>query len=301
MTPASSSHRPPLWRLVWEKVREDHIPLRAAALSFQTLTSFVPLLVILLAVLSGPAFQDQRERVLDKIVEVLVPANSSTSEPAADAAPPADEPKPEAKSESKTEAKAETKKVHREIQERFKEKIRGTVGRLTENVAKVSMFSFLVLLVIATLLFQTVENTFNAIWKVNGGRSIFIKIAITTALIFWAPVIMLISIWLTELFKDLPILGVYVLPMLLTSLAFTAFYMIMPHVKVRLTAALLGGFMGAVMWELSKVGFLIYISYAVGMSKVYGSLGIIPMLFGWVYLSWVVGLEGDRRGRNRRR
>lgn len=273
-----SSNRPPLWRLVWEKVREDYIPLRAAALSFQTLTSFVPMLVIVLAVLSSPAFLEHRERVLDKVVEVLVPENQQHAAPQ-DPATPAATP-------------GETRQAHREVQERFKDKVRVTIGKLTENVGKVSVFSFLVLMVVAVLLFQTVEQTFNAIWKVNAGRSIFIKIAITTALVFWGPMVLMVSLWLTELFKDLPVLGLYVLPMLLTTLAFTGFYMIMPHVKVRFTAALCGGFMCAVLWELSKVGFLIYVSYAVGMSKVYGSLAIIPMLFGWVYLSWLVVLAG---------
>ncbi|MCW8130206.1 MAG: YihY family inner membrane protein [Planctomycetota bacterium] len=289
-----SNNRPPLWRLVWEKVREDYIPLRAAALSFQTLTSFVPMLVIVLAVLSSPAFLPQRERVLDKIVELLVPEShhgAAVEEPA-EPAEPLPKPPEEAKSGEGAPANGEVRQARKEVQERFKEKIRSTVGKLTENIGKVSLFSFLILMFVAVMLFQTVEQTFNAIWKVNAGRSIFIKIAITTALVFWGPVVLLVSIWLTELFKDYPVLGLYVLPMLLTSLAFTAFYMIMPHVKVRLPAALCGGFVCAVLWELSKVGFIVYVTYAVGMSKVYGSLAIIPILFGWVYLSWIVVLAG---------
>lgn len=297
-----TNNRPPLWRLVWEKVREDYIPLRAAALSFQTLTSFVPMMVIVLAVLSSPAFLPQRERVLDKIVELLVPeSHHDDSATAAHAEPAPAEPAAKTTDEAKSGAQAEpgaasptgeVRQARKEVQERFKEKIRSTIGKLTENIGKVSLFSFLILMFVAVMLFQTVEQTFNAIWKVNAGRSIFIKVAITTALVFWGPVVLLISIWLTELFKDYPVLGLYVLPLLLTSLAFTAFYMIMPHVKVRLPAALCGGFVCAVLWELSKVGFIIYVTYAVGMSKVYGSLAIIPILFGWVYLSWIVVLAG---------
>ena len=276
--------RPPLWRLVWAEVRQDHIPLRAAALSFQTLASMVPLIVIVLAVFSGPAFLSQREQVLDKLVEVLVPEKRALEDSATEGSAPASH-------------NGSAREARRDVQERFKERVRGTVGALTENLGKVSALSFVALLIVACMVFRTVEDTFNAIWKVDVGRPIFIKIAITTGLIFWGPVVMILSVSATETLKHwLPFVGTYVLPTLLTTLAFTAFYMIMPHAKVRLSAALASGFVGAVLWELTKVGFLIYVGLAVGMSKVYGPLAIIPVVFLWVYLSWMVVLAGAELG-----
>jgi len=266
------------------KVRQDHVPLRASALSFQTLASMVPLIVIVLAVFSGPIFLSQREQMLDKLVEVLVPEKRAWAEVADEGEAPAGH-------------NSSVNDVRRDVQERLKERVRGTVGALTENLGKVSALSFVALLIVASMVFRTVEDTFNAIWKVDVGRPIFIKMAITTGLLFWGPLMLILSIGITETLKArIPFVGTYVLPTLLTALALTAFYMLMPYAKVRLSAALVCGLVSAVLWELTKSGFLMYVDFAVSMSMVYGPLAIIPIVFLWVYLSWLVVLVGAELG-----
>ena len=276
MTAAETAKRPPLWRLVWEEVRQDRIPLRASALAFQTLASWLPLLAIVLAILSGPAFESQREEVLDRLATALIPAASSD-----DGMPgwfartlsPAQEQNPQA---------------------RFKERFRARLLHLSGNLAQISALSFLTLLLIAGLLYRTAEEAFNEIWKVRAGRSLFMKLAIITVFIFWGPVLIFVSISLTKSLSGAVAAAGYILPVLLTSAAFTAFYMIMPNAKVQFKAALIGGVFGAVLWELGKAGFLLYVAYAVGISKMYGSLGLVPMIFAWVYLSWIMILAGGK-------
>jgi len=266
--------RPPLWRLVLQEVREDLIPLRASALAFQTLASWLPLLAITLAVLSGPAFENQRERILDRLATALVP-------------PVTDAPfVPEEGSEADAATPSQAG-----MQAQLKQKFRDTIRLMATNLGTVSTLSFFVLLLIAGMLYRTAEETFNAIWRVRSGRSIFMKIAIVTVFVFWGPVFFFLSMSLTEGVAA-SILGRWVLPTLLTAVGFTAFYMIMPNARVRIGAALAGGLFGAVVWELGKQAFLIYVSYAVGLSKVYGSLGLVPIVFLWVYLSWMVILAG---------
>ncbi|MCK6470269.1 MAG: YihY family inner membrane protein [Planctomycetes bacterium] len=268
--------RPPLWRLVWEHVRQDRIPLRASALSFQTLVSLVPVLAIVLAVLSGPTFQSQREHVVAKFTALLTPGGDAKG---GTAAPSGDE-------------DAENSEAGERVRDKMQALVHETVAGMDRNLGKISVFSFAILLVIAYMLFRTVEETFNAIWKVRTGRSIFTRLAITSAFLLWGPVMVLLSIALTEYVSSWPVLGGYVVPVVLTAVAFTGFYMIMPHVQVRITSALAGGIVGALLWELSKIGFLVYVSHAVTISKLYGSLGIVPVLFGWIYLSWMVVLAG---------
>jgi len=57
-------------------------------------------------------------------------------------------------------------------------------------------------------------------------------------------------------------------------------------------SALAGGTAAAACWELAKVLFLVYVTRVVGNYKLYGSLGLVPMLFLWVYVNWVVILSG---------
>lgn len=275
--PRTDEARPPLWRLVWEHVRQDRIPLRASALSFQTLVSLVPVLAIVLAVLSGPTFQAHRDRVVEKFTALLAPGESSV---------------PGANGETDEGDEEDEGSAHRRVKQNLHLLVQQTVAGMDRNLGKISVFSFAILLVIAYMLFRTVEETFNAIWKVRTGRSIFTRLAITSAFLLWGPVMVLLSIALTEYVSSWPVLGGYVVPVLLTAVAFTGFYMIMPHVQVRFGSALAGGIVGALLWELSKIGFLVYVSHAVTISKLYGSLGIVPVLFGWIYLSWMVVLAG---------
>lgn len=279
--PRTDEARPPLWRLVWEHVRQDRIPLRASALSFQTLVSMVPVLAIVLAVLSGPTFQSQREHVVERFTALLTPGGETKAENDLTSAEPAAE---------GDEGGADDARLR--VKEKVRTLVHETVAGMDRNLGKISVFSFAILLVIAYMLFRTVEETFNAIWKVRTGRSIFTRLAITSAFLLWGPVMVLLSIALTEYVSSWPVLGGIVVPVLLTAVAFTGFYMIMPHVQVRFHAALAGGIVGALLWELSKIGFLVYVSHAVTISKLYGSLGIVPVLFGWIYLSWMVVLAG---------
>ena len=268
--------RPPLWRLVFDNVRQDRIPLRASALSFQTLTSLLPMLAIALALLSMPAFLEQREQLLDRLVSLLVPEDF-------EAAVASSQPQFEG-SQDPTQEQARWSHIRARFH-RVSERMAG-------NLSSISIFSFCALVVIAGLLYHTVDETFNAIWKVSAGRPFFMKVAITSAFIFWGPLVLVLSVSLTGRLGDWPILSGYVIPVLLSAMAFTAFYMTMPHARVRLDAALLGGCVGALLWELSKVGFLYYVVHVAGLSKLYGSLGLVPVLFGWVYLSWLVVLAG---------
>jgi membrane protein len=254
-----------LLRVVTAKVGRDDVLLRAAALSYSTLASLVPIFAIILAVLSGPAFQPHRDKVLDQLASHFVPDVAAGGQMKVDPDSP---------------------------QEKFKQTFRETIRPLAEKMGAVSVFGFLILVAAVVLLFRAAENAFNAIWRVSNVRPFFIRVAIATSMIFWGPVMLAASVSVGQMLSAFPVVGTYVIPSVFTTLVFAAFYMVMPHARVRFTCALAGGVGAALGWEIAKVLFLFYVTHVVSYDKFYGSLGLIPMLFLWVYVNWVLILYG---------
>jgi uncharacterized BrkB/YihY/UPF0761 family membrane protein/DNA-binding IscR family transcriptional regulator len=83
-----------------------------------------------------------------------------------------------------------------------------------------------------------------------------------------------------------------VLPFLVLSLAFTVFYQLMPNTQVQWRAALAGGVVGGTLWLINNKLSVLYVSKAITYSKIYGSLGIIPLLLIGMYFSWLILLFG---------
>lgn len=83
-----------------------------------------------------------------------------------------------------------------------------------------------------------------------------------------------------------------VLPYLAMWAAFTFLYIFMPNIKVNLRAALVGGIFGGTLWQLSQWA---YVTFQVGVSKynaIYGTMAALPILMVWIYLSWTIVLLG---------
>jgi|GEM_PF-813533 len=254
-----------LFQVVTDKIRNDDMPLRASALAYSTLASLVPIFAIILAILSLSAFKETREDVLNTLAARFVPVQKETWIIA-------DEPN--------------------SAQDQFKNEFQAQIGPLAERAQAVSTFGFIILIVTVCMVYQAAESSFNVIWRVNSERPFFLRIAIATSMLFWGPVMLAASISISQHLDFLPFVGNYVIPALLTATVFTAFFMMMPHARVRFPCALAGGFAAALLWELAKMLFLIYVTRVVSYSRVYGSLGLIPMLFLWVYINWLIILAG---------
>lgn len=97
---------------------------------------------------------------------------------------------------------------------------------------------------------------------------------------------------------DLNVVGLVVnpivqlLPALITSLLFTFLYIYIPNTKVKLSAALLAGVLTGIAFQVFQ---WLYISGQIWISQynaIYGSFAALPLLLLWLQLSWFILLFG---------
>lgn len=159
------------------------------------------------------------------------------------------------------------------------------------NVNNLGAWGFLATLSIAFVLFSTLEQTFNRVWRVTRRRSLLVKFTMFYTLATLGPALMLYSL------AQPLVAGVtrhLALPVLTTGAGLVLLNRFMPHTAVRWGPALAGGVVSAVLIEVSKVGFGYYATrFALSTYEgLYGSLAVFPILIVWSYLSWMVILLG---------
>jgi membrane protein len=159
------------------------------------------------------------------------------------------------------------------------------------SIRKLGIWGFLVTLVIAFALFQTLERTFNQIWRVQRKRSVLVKFTMFYTLATLGPLVMLYSLAQPLL----PGVGLALgTPFITTAAGCVLLNRFLPYTDVRWRGALVGGLVTAVLFEVGKFGFGLYATrFALNTYEgLYGSLAVLPILIVWSFLSWMVILLG---------
>jgi len=175
------------------------------------------------------------------------------------------------------------------------------LDRFTQNahLASASVVGGVLLLWSAVSLFSNVESAVNDLWDIRRGRRL-----VQQATIYWmgltlGPLLLAGSAVLNEVAQAfLSGLGTRALASVaagvLTCVFFTLIYLIVPNTRVKLHAALVGGFTAGIAWEVAKFLFALFVGKSVRYHAIYGSVAAIPIFLTWLYLSWTILLFGAR-------
>jgi len=82
------------------------------------------------------------------------------------------------------------------------------------------------------------------------------------------------------------------LPFSLSIIAFSLLYIAVPNRKVPLKAGLLGALVASILFEIAKFGFAVYLLYFPTYKFLYGAFAAIPIFLLWVYICWYITLIG---------
>ena len=154
-----------------------------------------------------------------------------------------------------------------------------------------------------------IEYSFNDIWGVKDRRTLGRMFSDYMSLMLVCPVILILSggttvfitIQVNLIMEKFSILGSFspliifllkLLPYTLIGGLFTFLYIFMPNTRVKFSAALFGGIIAGVIFQIVQ---WIYITFQIGVvqyNAIYGSFAALPLFLAWLQLSWLIVLYG---------
>ncbi len=84
----------------------------------------------------------------------------------------------------------------------------------------------------------------------------------------------------------------YFLPYLMVWTVFYILYQYSANTRITLSAAMISSFITSLIWYLSKSAFIFYVVHNKTYASVYGSISTILFFFLWIYISWAIFLHG---------
>jgi len=294
--------------------------VRASALSYTTLLALIPLLAVAISVTSSLLKTEGEEKIyqtIDKLVSIVMPpATLNTNNLAIVSNPgpglpagltPANSETVETNLTAGSAGEANTlagfadarvvgaqKEAARRIHEFVQNTRRGTLG--TTGV--------ILLIFVAISLLSRIEETFNDIWGVTRGRNWLRQVELYCTTIMLGPLLLVTAVGLMgggrfqsvkHFIEQTPLIGDLVfqfLPFAFLWLVFALVYLLVPNTKVRFSAAMAGGMVGGSLWHLNNLFGSLYVSRVVANSRIYGSLGLVPVFMIGLYFSWAILLFG---------
>ena len=270
--------------LAYGKFEEKRCFMRAAALSFNSLLALIPILALTGALTSWiikDTSTQSVEKFVSKIIVVVMPADSSNKDIDA-----------------------------------IKESLSGQITKFIKNlneqiqIDNVGLISFLLFAYLGLRVVVQMEDTFNELWNVPNPRALYMQILKFSPAIIFFPCCIMIAFTITGsenfeilkngldgfLFSWIGKILLILIPFLFTSAGLTILFKFVPYTNVSWIAAIWGGIIGGILWQLNHLASTLYISQVVinkdFYGKIYGSLGLLPVFMLSVYFSWLIILYG---------
>jgi membrane protein len=250
---------PFVWR-VYRRVRDADIDRVAGSLSFTTLLGLVPLFTVAFSYVARfPGFENWLDALEPLLLKFLLPGSSGT--------------------------------------------VRRYLSEFTARSADLQGIGIAFVIYTAVMLVAQVEREINAVSGITTKRS-YTRRAIVYTLGFVAvPALIGAAVYVTKWGFEQSLEVVHIdseaRPLLaqlvgvaIGTAILTLIYALVPVRRVPWRAALAGGMLAALAFDIAKSGFAFYIKNVPTYQIVYGAIAALPLFLVWVYLSWMIVLVG---------
>ncbi len=248
-------------RVVFRRFVADSCPRTAASLSYTTILSLAPLLVIAFALIGAfPAFSGMEEQLRNLIFDTFVPTAGSAID-------------------------------------QYFTGFAKNAGKLTTIGIVALVLTVILLLLNIQDAFDSIWKSaqknsmlFNMLkyWAFVTLGPLLMGTSLSISSIIYAQAITL-NLPGFEFIQKLYSVG---LNGLIETVAFFLLYAFMPNTTVLWRHAMLGAIVTSVLFKLLKASFVLYITRFPTYEAIYGTLATVPIFLFWVYLCWMAALLG---------
>ncbi len=243
----------------------ERVQLHAEALTYATLLSVVPFLAVVLAIFKGFG---TTAGLADKATELILANVSGSPEQLA------------------------TLVLY----------VKEFVGKV--DAGQIGVVSVLILIWSVLTLLSHIETSINAVFGITTQRPFVRRMLTYWAVLTFGPLLLAASFGLTAGLQSSRFasavgglgglwgLLVAAAPIVVTWVAFTVMYLVVPNTRVRFWPAVGAAILAGSVWNLGKFGYAWYAKNAVTQQVIYGSLAVIPLFVLWLYASWLLVLFG---------
>tara|TARA_B100000809_G_scaffold117604_1_gene115957 strand:+ start:1373 stop:2692 length:1320 start_codon:yes stop_codon:yes gene_type:complete len=252
--------------LAFKGFNRDKCQLRAAALTFYSILSLIPILAMVFGIAKGFGF----EQKLELLLQEKIASRDMVAQEGVDW-----------------------------IISKAKLLLESTRGSLIAGVGLV------VLMWAATRVLRHIEAALNDIWEIKNSRPWIRNFTDLLSIMVVAPILFILAqsttVFITAIIQDLSkgmkLLGhlfllIKLIPFGLIWLLFTMIYVVVPNTKVNFKSALVAGVIVGTIFQLSQ---WIFFKSQMGISKynaIYGSFAFLPLLLIWIQTAWLILLLG---------
>ncbi len=254
-----------IYFLAFKGFFEDRATVKAAALTYFTMLSIVPVFAIFFAISRNFGFED---RVQSIVARLVVSINMQGQE------------------------------------NMIMDKLTNLIDSLLLNVKSgvVASIGGVILFWSVIQVLNNIESSFNDIWQIRKARSPIRKFSDYLAIMILSPfaiglsgsfmVRMKSAADQFEYLKPLVVSLIKIVPFVSMWLLFTLVYIVMPNTKVKFKYALIAGIFAGTVAVFFQ---MLYQNLQIGvwrMNTLYGGIAIIPLFLLWLQITWLIVLMG---------
>ena len=243
-------------RFILSTFLDKELTLFAASLSFYTIFSFIPLLLIMMTVLTSlESFSDIYLQMQGFIFSNLLPVNSEVI----------------------------MEYINGFLQNSLEMSTLSSVMLFVSSLLFFKNYEF-----IANRMFHAPQRSFLESVGVYFLMLIITPSALGTAFYITSHIANLMaSSSLTASLDILPLI-----PYIIIWLLFFILFKLSANIKVHFKAAAISSFIISVVFSVAKNSFIFYVFLNQSYTTIYGSFAILLFLFLWIYVSWVIFIYG---------